>query len=684
MADEKIITSDVSHARENKVVIKGDESAITKISVAASQPQTTLNERITASTESGGLKQLPENFDDENGDWQVIKSSDPFRILYLDYKLYEFVTPDIVSSNYKILQRFWTDKLGMMMVGGNRASFKTKYGDGTIENSQSILKKAYDKLSTSAGISQYYQEINSARLKAGADGLRVNIRQMTMDGDASKDEILFCFEEGVKYNLSHEETASIIKKTFDELSLMPYGTATGSTISEQLLSVEHWMTKTKINEAERIKKEKELLRVQILPGKYATTLEEMGAILFEDPAEAKEIIKEDLLKGVVGQKDMVLARDVAAICKDKRDLNACFLKIAYKLNSSLPYSFMGERFKNVTTLCERIFTNEQTMNQGKEEFQKGYIEAWIKETDIKSYDTFLIIRDSAENIDQALLTFIYTFCPQLPYRFPGNYIIKKSTELTAADKNLQNWNAVKTDLYNGLLPIWLIIAQKNTAGEQWKKIKNQFDNQDLGTEHFLHVLINDLPAPELSVTPQVIDYLKIQSGQKIETAITFTNTSRGYIAGSLSLEKNLPGVSLSETSFQINNSSGKTSFETLLKIDSAVLLKGINYQTKLIAKTSEGKDITIPVSFKITFPKNAFILRTVLYALIGAAFFALTRLLLASRYPSWLNHTFNAFLDWDTAVNNESFFWLFGCTFFLFLVALFVSTLSLIKYFRKK
>lgn len=687
MSNEKIIAAEDTVSTGKEAIITGEEKVKTGPDAAPREAAatSTLQERMAAATKEGGLKSLPNNFDDAaSGDWNIIKSSDPFATLYLDYRQAVLITPDVVKTNYELLYRFWQEKVALMNTGGNRAGFKSKYGDGVVEASLTTLKRAFDKLSTAEGINRYYQEINGMRLRNGAEKLRNNIEQMVIDGDADKDEIIFCLKQGLEYELAQEETAQIIKKRFDELGLLAYGTANGSSQLEQLLSVDHWMTQAKQDEAERIRKDREALKIQILKGRFANTIEEIGTILFEDPAEAKEIIKEDLLKQTVGQKDIVLARDIANITKNEKDLTAAFYKIVYRLNPTLPYPFMGREYKTVSDLCIRIFEDQQTMKQGKEDLQKGYIEAWLKETDTKAYSLFLIIRDSAANLDLALLSFLYTFSPQLPYRLAGSKLITSPLQLSdTIDSSNAFWEAGKTELFNGSIPVWLAVSQKSEVPTQWNTIKEQFaDHQDIGLEKFLQLLNHQLPQPQIAVSPDNLTFPKVQSGQVVTANIVFTNISRGAIEGYLEFSKPISGVSLSAKSFIINNTTGESRYTLQLTIDTTTLLKGVEYETSVRIRTSAQQELVIPLSFNIVFPQNAFLKQIALAGGISALFFALVRLIPTWEYADWLS--FDFYIDWDTAGDHMSELAIFGWTMLLFAAGLCSAIYFLIKYLKRK
>lgn len=645
-----------------------------------------LKERIAINTESGGLKQLPDRFDEQDGDWIVINSSNPFEILYLDYKQYLFLTKSaIVENNYNLLKAFWKNKCEI--IGANRDKFEKKYGIRPFEKCISMLDEAYKKLNNARGIDTYYQEINSARIKKGEEQIQPFIRMMLRDGIADRGEIENIIEEGLKFDLEKLEIASIIKSAFDTQGFIPYGTFSGNNLQEKLLSVDSWMTQSQINEAEKQKKEKESLRIQIFPGKYANSIEEIGSILFEDPIETKDIIKEDLLKQVIAQKDLVLAREVGRISKETKNIDAAYLEVIYRLNHNLPFRFSGNKLaKTVEELCSFIFESDQTLKVGKEDLKKGYIEIWLKETNKNAFNNFVKIRDSAENVELAFLEFLHTFNKTLPYRFGGKHLVKTPIELCKQiNKSQEDWEAGKKELFNKSILVWLKTTGNENVITKWEKIKNQFNEmEDVGLENFLHLLNDEIEYANLEINQKSIAFPGIQSGNIVTTEIIFTNTTRGFAEGILSFSNILNGISLSSERIFVNGAANVDSSKLVLTIDTSNLLKGINYDTKIQLAVSTGQTIEIPVSFKVVFPKKAFILETAKYAALVSVFFVLIRLLIASKYPDWLNNSFDYYLQWNTVLNSTENFSFFGWSFFLFIGCTLLGINYFIKYLLKK
>lgn len=682
MSDEKIISGESASENVSDGILASEGAA--SAAVKKEQVQTTLQDRIAIATEAGGLKELAPDFDDQHGDWIVINSKNPFEILYLDYRQHKFITPEIVNNNYTLLEKFWRNKVGLMNTGGNRVAFKNKYGEGTVDTSLNKLKSALDKLNTKQGIEQYYIEINNERLRKGEAQLLDTLQHMTIDGNADKTEIKLCLDRGVRNNLSADETAIIIKKHLDAASLIPYEGPTGNTLVEKLLSTD-WMTAQKKKEADDFKREREARKIQIVAGQYASTLEEIGTILYEHPVEAKEIIREDLIKQVIAQKDVVLAREVGTLSKEK-NIDIAFLSIIYKLNHSLPYKLMpGREARSVRELCSLSFENDHTLKLSKEHLKKGLTEVWLKETDKNAYNTFVKIRDTSENFDLAFIRFLYTFNPELGYRLGGRDLVKTPTELSAAiNKSRENWESGKAELFNLSIPTWLSTTGQTKFLDQWERVKNQFKGrEDTGLEYFVRLLDPSLKTSKIAVDKLSIAYPHIQSGQQVSTDITFTNETRGCSEFNLSFSKELPGVQLSARKVIINNVTGSSKATVKLTINSNALLKGVNYETTIIATTFEQQKIEIPVSFRIVFPRNSFIGDVLKYALAGALFFLLIRGILYTAYPEWMNTKFDAFVPWEVAVSHYGRFGIFSGAFFAFLAGLVLGLIFLIKYLRK-
>lgn len=150
--------------------LTGDQidQAAPSVSTVGDPQGTTRRERIRNSTLQGGLKSIPSDFDDLEGDWQIIRSENIFERLYLDYREHKRINETMVKGNFQLLLDFWTAKVDAMQTGANRIKIERKYAgaDGsarTIRNYIPSLRKAYEKLTQPNGIYNCYLEIEDRR-----------------------------------------------------------------------------------------------------------------------------------------------------------------------------------------------------------------------------------------------------------------------------------------------------------------------------------------------------------------------------------------------------------------------------------------------------------------------------------------------------------------------------------------
>ncbi|MCD4736161.1 MAG: hypothetical protein K8R53_08970 [Bacteroidales bacterium] len=635
---EKTISSEIEKTQEKGSTIPGKDD-IPSAHPSEYEPGS-LKERIAKTTAAGGLKELPPYFDNKEGDWRIIKSGNPFEALYLDYKQYNYITSEMAEGNYRILEKFWSERYRLISTGANRQKYEKKYGHKTVDDSISIIKKAYEKLRTDKQIIDYYKEVFSKEFEKGTNTLKLILRLIKSDGVVDQGEIRTVLEEAKNnqvFDLSEEDIAIIIFNSFEN-SFFPYDNKlrdkaieSGNTELEKLLSVDYWMLKEKIKEAEEQWERTQNLKIQILPDKYASTIEQIGEILFNDPQEAKNIIKEDLLKQSIAQKDIVLAREIGRISQNsKQDIHARYLEIIYKLKKDLPLRFPVDIIAKTTEeLCEIILRDQQNLEYGKQYIKKGYIETWLRETNHENYQKFVKIRDAAENFELAFIEFLYTFNPSLPYRFANNIFVNSSAELCSViNQNLNNWKAGRKELYNKSIPVWLKTTGHEDIIEKWKKIEYITNEEDVGLERFLHLLESSLIQPHIQSKTTEIKFPRVQSGDIKDVDIEFVNESRGYICGDLSFSKNLDGITLSQHKIELNSTGELAKFLVNLRIDSKELPKGIMNKSTIFLKTSTDQQIEIPLSVKVVFPLNACLEKIGLYGIIFAAFFIIVRILL--------------------------------------------------------
>lgn len=143
MSDEKIISGEQFDSTNKGGLIANENESVETNSQGDGNLET-LEDRIVRSTESGGLISVPLNFDEQNGDWVIILSNDPFKVLYLDYRQYVFIKPSMVERNFTTLNAFWSNKLGVMNTGGTEWHLRTSMGKGqskvVLQSSKLLMK----------------------------------------------------------------------------------------------------------------------------------------------------------------------------------------------------------------------------------------------------------------------------------------------------------------------------------------------------------------------------------------------------------------------------------------------------------------------------------------------------------------------------------------------------------------
>jgi len=227
-------------------------------------------------------------------------------------------------------------------------------------------------------------------------------------------------------------------------------------------------------------------------------------------------------------------------------------------------------------------------------------------------------------------------------------MIKTPSELSLAiDKNKESWEAGREELYNLFIVTWLKTIGHTSIAASWFKIKDNLENRkDYGLELFLHLLNDKLDKPLLEVSQKNISFPNIQSVTDVKASFILTNKTRGFIEGELSFSKVIDGVTLSPNKIKLNSSCGIASTQYTLTINPTDLLKGVEYTTAIQIISTSNETIDIPVSFKLVFPKNAFIKEIIKYSVFYAIIAGVIRVSWALLgFTDWLNVNYDYYLS---------------------------------------
>lgn len=361
---------------------------------------------------------------------------------------------------------------------------------------------------------------------------------------------------------------------------------------------------------------------------------ELSFALYEYPEIGKQYFKQENITVWLKSCHFIDYQKIKDIRKNAKNEDLAFIEFLYTLNSELPYSFNNANYLDIKELTIALFENAKS---GLEHYKKGYIEIWQKICFPAEFEIINKINETADKTELAFLEIIYTFSPELPYRLvlktlnsklPFDEILINNTKdlVEKIDTNIDGWNSGKEALYNGSILVWLNTNGKTEITKKWQSEKENYkDNKDAGLEFFLHLLNDKLEYPKIVINIKSFSYPGIQSGDKISTSFTITNKTRGFIDGNLEFSRRIVGVTVSNETFYLNVACDITTFKINLTIDSDVLIKGVDYNTSIIIKQEKSDQIEIPVTFRLVFPKNAFIKQLLKCAAIFALFGGIIR-----------------------------------------------------------
>lgn len=201
----------------------------------------TLDERLAAATLQGGLTELPAGFGDSGGDWVTARSSNPFEVLYLDYRQASRITPEIVSRHRDLLQRFWQEKLRSMTQGAARLAILKKYGgedesDRLVRSYPELIDRAFHCLSTIGGIEETYCEIVTRQRQAVFARINEKLNDFLVDSVLQPEETKALLAFAVREGVEREVVAAHVQERLHAAGLVSDEAVSGATIEQQLLS----------------------------------------------------------------------------------------------------------------------------------------------------------------------------------------------------------------------------------------------------------------------------------------------------------------------------------------------------------------------------------------------------------------------------------------------------------------
>jgi hypothetical protein len=230
------------HGREVPETIEREgESRQDESAAEAVRVSTTRQDRLDVATLAGGLRELPPNFGDADGDWATVQSENPFEVLYLSYRLADRISPEVVSRHRKLLNDFWREKLKNLTQGAARLAILKKYG-GTHESDRLVssfperIETAFEQISSTSGIEAAYREIVTGIESAFLSKVDQKLDDFLIDSNLRPEETLAIMSLADREQVSRAVVAEYLQKRLEASGFVAQGAECGKTLEQRLLS----------------------------------------------------------------------------------------------------------------------------------------------------------------------------------------------------------------------------------------------------------------------------------------------------------------------------------------------------------------------------------------------------------------------------------------------------------------
>lgn len=187
---------------------------------------------------AGAPDVLPDDYGDAGGLWLTVRRQNPFDVLLLNGG--SEVAPETILVRFRVLWKFWTQKLTVARQGATRTVVRRKYGDD-IESYIDNLQWAYDQLSADGGSDFWRSRLAEERSKTLWSRMSDIVDATLADGllDAAEVKHLISRAESVGYE--REEFAVLLRDALHARRFEPETAPAGEAASTQLASV-RWAT----------------------------------------------------------------------------------------------------------------------------------------------------------------------------------------------------------------------------------------------------------------------------------------------------------------------------------------------------------------------------------------------------------------------------------------------------------
>lgn len=400
-----------------------------------------------------------------------------------------------------------------------------------------------------------------------------------------------------------------------------------------------WMTDEAWN-----KYQKEQIVVEWL-GEKARSLADLGDISYRKREEAKYYLRNTtfLIPQVTFlTKSTTKANEFSQIIETEPNIEKRYLRIIYKLNSALPFYIKNESFDLIEQLFAATATNYNLYIETADAYAKGYLHIWTEETDYINKSKLTPGYDY-----NSFLTFLYSVKPNHPFYLNAVPFPSPENMMQLALLEDSQWLYIAEAIENEQLIIWLAGVGKEVWVNQYKTIVTRFINSEyytnedkkLVTVQTLIQIINPAAGtPQIFSDKQQITMLTIEGSNTVQQPIILQLKNAGFVKAKVYFDTQIDGISINTNTITLFSQGKKNSEQILLTIVALQLVKDKVYDLKIHVQT-EYETLSIPGKLKVVFPKKAYFLHLLKYAVFGGTFFGIVRFLLGAvtKNDTWLS-----------------------------------------------
>lgn len=592
MDDIKKLASDstkTSVSSEGKR-LASDRSPSAEIPIPSLPPKVTTQvetgsrkDRIRKATLEGGLKNIPNGFDDKDGDWAVIKSENPFEVLYLDHGQYKAITPEMAKNNFGILSDLWDGKIHQMMSSSATGTqIIQKYGgeqgtEKTIQNFKRLLERAYKQLRS--GIEKCFLEIDAKRREDGITQIKPIIYTILKDHRYDPIEKEALLESGREVGLREEEMLELMIKSLENKGFYPMEKISDEpTLDEKLQVI--WVEKG----------HEDKLKVYATPpykftaNAIAKTPKELSMLIqtFGD----RELVKKHFSKGWfsnwLGSFDQELAYKVTEIEEKVKDVDLALLEVSYILDPEMPYILLpGNQAETLEELATLIDKNWEV---GKEHIFSGKVSIWLKHAGYQ--DIYERLEQIKKEFHQEQDRGVEIFLQLLGLPKPEFTIEPSMADIGAIESTA------------GKVTKKIKLTHTGRRGYFYGEIKfsKEIEGISFSTTN-VTVLAKGVEGEE----KRLIELMRDAETRKDEKAFSELEQKLKELEKS-HFQKGLKEITANTTDvIKINLWLGE-SIEFNLNIDAEKLQVNKGYELSIITRTNAASEINLPVSFFVDYP----------------------------------------------------------------------------------